>query len=118
LFWRLQVRWWCQELLHPHRPRPNDQLPNDQLPARKGATPQADLTLGTRDPALMRHIITVTRRIAEALASTFPSTLPHIIPIGTADPDIFIIGITAGIVISKMARSLALGASGQTNNRR
>ena len=55
----------------------------------------------------MRHIITVTPRIAEALVSTFRSTLPHITPIGTADPDIFIIGLTTGIVTSKVARSLA-----------
>ena len=39
----------------------------------------------------MRHIITVTRRIAEALASNF-ILRPHIQAIGTADPDI--IGIT------------------------
>jgi hypothetical protein len=58
----------------------------------------------------MRHIITVTPRIAEALV--FLSTFPHITPIGTPDPDIFIIGMTAGIVISKVARSLALGTSG------
>ena len=56
----------------------------------------------------MRHIITVIPRIAEALGSTFRSTFLHITPIGTADPDIFIIGITAGIVISKVARCRAL----------
>jgi hypothetical protein len=50
----------------------------------------------------MRHIITVTPGIAEALVSTFP----HITAIGTPDPDLFIIGITAGIVVSKVARSL------------
>src|SRR6516165_11896746 len=70
-----------------------------------GATPAADPTLGIRDPTPMRHLITVTPRIAEALASTF-TLHPHITAIGTADPDIFIIGITAGIVISKVARSL------------
>ena len=44
----------------------------------------------------MRHIITVTLRIAEAS----PFTLhPRITAIGTADPDT---GITAGIVISKV----------------
>src|SRR5580700_1100669 len=66
-----------------------------------GATPPADPTLGTRDHTPMRHIITVTLRIAEAS----PFTLhPRITAIGTADPDT---GITAGIVISKVARSLA-----------
>jgi len=60
----------------------------------------------------MRHIITVTPRIAEALVSTFPSALPHITPIGTADPDISIMGITAGIVISKVARALLHGWAG------
>jgi len=64
----------------------------------------------------MRHIITVTPRIAGALVSTFPFTFPRITTIGTADPDIFITSITAGIVISKVARSLALGTSGQTSN--
>jgi hypothetical protein len=54
----------------------------------------------------MPHTITVTPRIVEALLSTFPSTLPHITPIGTADPNIFIIGIMAGIVIGKVARTL------------
>jgi hypothetical protein len=43
----------------------------------------------------MRHIITVTPRIAEALVSTFPSTLPHITPVGTADPAISIFGLIA-----------------------
>jgi len=52
----------------------------------------------------MRHLITVTPRIAEALAATF-TLHPHITAIGTADPDISIIGIRAGIVISKVARS-------------
>ena len=66
-----------------------------------GATPPADPTPGTRDHTPMRHIITVTLRIAEAS----PFTLhPRITAIGTADPDT---GITAGIVISKVARSLA-----------
>jgi hypothetical protein len=37
-------------------------------------------------------------RIAEALVSTFLSTF-RITAIGTADPDILIIGITVGIVI-------------------
>ena len=43
----------------------------------------------------MRLTITVTRRIAGALASTF-TLPPHITAIGTADPDMSTIGITAG----------------------
>ena len=65
-----------------------------------GATPAAGPTLGTRHPTPIRHIFTVTPRIAEELASTFTFDL-HITAIGTADPDISIIGITAGIVIGK-----------------
>jgi hypothetical protein len=48
----------------------------------------------------MRHIITVTRRIAGALASNF-SLHPHIPAIGTADPDMCIVGITPRILTSK-----------------
>jgi hypothetical protein len=47
----------------------------------------------------MRHIITVTRRIAEASASNF-SLRPHIRAIGTADPDMCIVGITPRILTS------------------
>ena len=65
-----------------------------------GATPAAGPTLGTHHPTPIRHIFTVTPRIAEELASTFTLDL-HITTIGTADPDISIIGITAGIVIGK-----------------
>ena len=65
-----------------------------------GATPAAGPTLGTRHPTPIRHIFTVTPRIAEELASTFTFDL-HITAIGTADPDISIIGITAGIVIGR-----------------
>jgi len=95
LFRRSQVRWRCQELLHPHRPKPDD-----WLPPHMGASPPAGPTLGTRHPTPMRHIITVTPRIAEEVASTFILDL-HITAIGTADPDISIIGITAGIVIGR-----------------
>src|SRR5262245_6854801 len=56
--------------------------------------------LDTRHPTPIRHIFTVTPRIAEELASTFTLDLP-ITAIDTADPDISIIGITAGIVIGK-----------------
>jgi len=62
--------------------------------------PATGPTLGTRHPTPIRHIFTVTPRIAEELASTFTLDL-HITAIGTADPDISIIGITAGIVIGK-----------------
>ena len=65
-----------------------------------GATPAAGPTLGTHHPTPIRHIFTVTPRIAEELASTFTLDL-HITAIGTADPDISIIGITAGIVIGR-----------------
>src|SRR5215469_1773475 len=65
-----------------------------------GATPAAGPTLGTRHPTPIRHIFTVTPRIAAELASTFTLHL-HITAIGTADPDISIIGITAGIVIGR-----------------
>ena len=64
-----------------------------------GAIQSAGPTLGTRDPTPIRHIITVTPRIVEELASTFTLDL-HITAIGTADPDISIIGIT-GIVIGR-----------------
>ena len=82
---------------HPHRPKPDDM----------GATPLADPTLGTRDHTPMRHTITVTLPIAGA--SPFTSD-PPITAIGTADPHIFIIGITAGIVIGKVAQSLPANA--------
>ena len=65
-----------------------------------GAIPLTGPTLGTRDPTPIRHIITVTPRIVEELASTFTLDL-HITAIGTADPDISIIGITARIVIGR-----------------
>jgi hypothetical protein len=51
----------------------------------------------------MRHIITDTPQIAEASASNF-TLHPRIPAIATADPDILIIGITAGIVISRTRR--------------
>ena len=86
MFRRSQVRWRCQELLHPHRPKPDD-----WLPPHMGASPPAGPTLGTRHPTPMRHIITVTPRIAEASLFTLH---PRITAIGTADPDT---GITAGI---------------------
>jgi hypothetical protein len=63
-----------------------------------GVTPAGGPTVGTRNPSPMRHIITVTPRIAEALASPF-SLDPPITAIGTADRHISIIGITAGVVI-------------------
>ena len=53
----------------------------------------------------MRHIVTVTPGIAEALASTF-TLHPLITAIGTADPDISILGIAASIVVGKVAQSL------------
>src|SRR5262245_62413012 len=59
-----------------------------------GAIQTTDPTLGTRDPTPIRHIITVTPRIAEELPSTFTS-------IGTTNPDISSIGITAAIVIGE-----------------
>jgi hypothetical protein len=62
----------------------------------------------------MQHINTVTPGIAEALAST--STLhPHITAIGTADPDISIIGITAGVVIGKVAQALPTQVAGTSS---
>jgi len=48
----------------------------------------------------MRLTITVTRRIAGALASNF-SLRPHIPAIGTADPDMCIVGTTPRILTSK-----------------
>ena len=69
-----------------------------------GASPPTGPTLGTRDPTPIRHIITVTPRIAE-LASTCTLDL-HITAIGTADPDISIIGIIARTIIGKVAPSL------------
>ena len=48
----------------------------------------------------IRHIFTVTPRIAEELASIFTLDLDTM-AIGTADPGISIIGMTAGIVIGK-----------------
>src|SRR5262249_59750295 len=65
-----------------------------------GATPAAGPTLGTRHPTPIRHIFTVTPRIAEELASTFTLDL-HITAIDTADPDISIIRITAGMAIGR-----------------
>src|SRR5215471_19096513 len=62
-----------------------------------GAIPATGPTLGTRHPTPIRHIFTVTPRIAEEPASPFTLDL-HITAIGTADPDI---GITAGIVIGR-----------------
>ena len=59
-----------------------------------GAIPTTGPTLGTRDPTPIRHIITATPRIAEERASPFTSIL-------TADPDITVNGITAGIVVGK-----------------
>jgi hypothetical protein len=59
----------------------------------------------------MRRTITVIPRIAEASPSTFPRH-PYTTAIGTADPDILIIG--TGIVISKVARSLARTCSAPT----
>ena len=79
-----------------------------------GATPATGPTLGTRHPTPMRHIITVTPRITETLASTF-TLHPHITAIGTADPDISIIGITAGIVIGKVAQSLPTLVAGTSS---
>src|SRR5262249_55226424 len=69
-----------------------------------GATPTADAIVGTRDPTPMRHITTGTLRIAEALVSPF-TLHPDITAIGTAGPHILIIGIAAGIVISKERRA-------------
>jgi hypothetical protein len=96
LFWRPQVRWRCQELPHPHRPKPDDWL----LPPM-GATPATGPTRDTHHPTPMPHIVTVTPGIAGARASTFTSH-PHTTTIGMADPDISIMGITAGIVIGKV----------------
>jgi hypothetical protein len=79
-----------------------------------GATPATGPTLGTRHPTPMRHIITVTPGIAEALAFTFTLHL-HITAIGTADPDISTIGITAGIVIGKVAQSLPTQVAGTSS---
>ena len=90
MFWQSQVRWRCQELPHPHRLKPDDYLPPNMA-----ATPLAGPGLGTWDLMPMRHTIMVTRRIAEALVSTF-TLRPLITAIGTADPDISIIDITAG----------------------
>jgi hypothetical protein len=59
----------------------------------------------------MRHIVTVTLGIAEALASTF-TLHPHITATGTADPDISIIGIAASIVVGKIAQSLPTQVAG------
>jgi hypothetical protein len=61
----------------------------------------------------MRHIITVTCRIAEASASNFIILHPHILVIDTADRDT--IAITAGSVISKVAiRSFSQERFGRT----
>lgn len=79
-----------------------------------GAIPAAGPTLGTRDPTPTRHIITVTPQIAEALASTF-TLYPRITAIGTADPDISILGITAGTVIGKVAQSLPTQVAGTSS---
>ena len=76
-----------------------------------GATPATGPTLGTRHPTPMRHIFTVTLGIAEALASTF-TLHPQITAIGTADPDISIIGIAASIVVGKVAQSLPTQVAG------
>jgi len=95
LLWRLQVRWRCQELLRPHRPKPDD-----WPPLHMGAIPSTGPTLGTRGPTPIRPIITVTPRIAEELVSPFTLDL-HITAIGTADLDISVTGMTAGIVIGK-----------------
>jgi hypothetical protein len=65
------------------------------------ATQTAGRTLDTQDPTPIRHIGTATPRSAE-LASTCISDL-HIVAIVTADPDISIIGMMAGIVIGKVA---------------
>jgi hypothetical protein len=70
-----------------------------------GVTPARGPTRGTRHPSPMRHIATVIPGIAGAPASTF-TLHPHTTAIGMADPDISIIGITAGIVIGKVAQSL------------
>src|ERR1700730_16108571 len=75
------------------------------------ATPATGPTLGTRHPTPMRHIVTVTLGIAEALASTF-TLHPQITAIGTADPDISIIGIATSIVVGKVARSLPTQVAG------
>ena len=75
------------------------------------ATPATGPTLGTRHPTPMRHIFTVTLGIAEALASTF-TLHPQITAIGTADPDISIIGIAASIVVGKVAQSLPTQVAG------
>jgi hypothetical protein len=40
---------------------------------------------------------------------------PHITAIGTADPDISIIGITGGIVTGKIAQSLPSQAAGTSS---
>ena len=100
MFGRSQVRWRFQELPHPHRPKPDV-----WLPPQMGVTPARGPTRGTRHPSPMRHIVTVTPAIAGAPASTF-TLHPHTTAIGMADPDISIIGITAGIVIGKVAQSL------------
>jgi hypothetical protein len=62
----------------------------------------------------MWHLITVIPRIADAVASTFTLDL-HITAIGTADPDISVIGITAGIVIGKVAQSLPTQVAGTSS---
>jgi hypothetical protein len=64
-----------------------------------GCDPSGGPYPGYAGPTPIRHTTTVTPRIAE-LASTFTLDL-HITAIGTADPDISIIGITAGIVIGR-----------------
>jgi hypothetical protein len=62
-----------------------------------GAILAAGPTVGTRHLTPMRHIIMVTPRIAEAAASTF-TLHRQTTAIDTADPDIFIIDIAAGIL--------------------
>jgi hypothetical protein len=86
------VRWCCQELpQHLHGRKPDEQ---------PSATPPADHIRVTWDPTPMRHIITVTRRIAEALASNF-SRRPRLPAIGTTDLAMCIIGVMAGILNSR-----------------
>ncbi len=65
-----------------------------------GATPSADPTLGTRHPSGIRHLFTVTPKIAEALASTFTLDL-HNTVISTPDPNILGIVVPAAPLIQE-----------------
>jgi hypothetical protein len=67
-----------------------------------GVTLAAGATLDMRHPTPMRPITTGTLRIVEALASPFIFH-PDMTAIDTLSRDMFIIRVTAGIIISKSA---------------